>query len=360
MFLKNCWYVAAPLEELASNTMVARRILNVPLILFQTSDGGVTAMEDRCPHRLVPLSMGVRENDSIRCGYHGMLFDQTGRCTEIPGQKKIPDIACVKTFPLVARHGQAWIWLGDSDLADPALIPEVPWACHPDWTPCSGYTHMAADYRLVSDNLLDLSHETYIHARTIGNGHEESIAEYPLTVKARDNLVVTAGRHMPGITPPPFFAEMLQSDGPMNRWQTAIWLAPSVNLTKVVVNGVGCEADQALVGWVTHLLTPETESSTHYFWSFNRNFRRDDEALTASIRDAHYATFAEDQEMLERQQIELADTGDTIPKVALQVDDAPLRARRYLSSLIRREQADGAAIPATPALNEEEMAVPAH
>ncbi|MGE0630681.1 MAG: Rieske 2Fe-2S domain-containing protein [Hyphomicrobiaceae bacterium] len=336
MFLKNCWYVAAWADELPGESVLVRRLLDQNVLLYRTSKGKPVAILDRCPHRLVPLSAGTRTADAIQCGYHGMTFAPDGRCVHIPGQAEIPSGANATAFPIEERYGLAWIWMGDAALAEPDMIPDLPWLTSPGWAVSPGYTHIAGDYRLITDNLLDLSHETYIHQGTIGNEEAETIADYPVRVTARDN-VVRAHRDMTDITPPPFFKLLTGSEERIDRWQTAIWTAPGINMTDVGARPVGRPEEETLVSRVLHLLTPETERSTHYFWSHNRNFRRDDADLTLTIVEAHRRTFDEDKEMVELQQRELESTHQSVPRFALRVDDAPLRARRMLSSLIRKE-----------------------
>lgn len=337
MFLTNCWYVAAWPHELPIDAVLTRRILDHPVLLFRTSEGEPVALLDRCPHRLVPLSCGVRIGDAVRCGYHGMTFARDGRCVRIPGQADIPPNAVATTFPVVERHGLIWIWMGDAAIADHDLVPELPWLASPNWAASIGYTYIEGDYRLISDNLLDLSHENCIHQATIANEDEEAIADYPVRVTV-DGALIRAHREMPGIAPPPFFKLLSGSEARIDRWQTAIWTAPCVNMTDVGARPAAGTAGRTLVWRVLHLLTPETERSTHYFWAHNRNFRLDDQDLTTDIVAAHHRTFGEDKVMVERQQRELTVTGQTVPQVALRVDDAPLRARRLLASLIRREQ----------------------
>ncbi|WP_156680799.1 aromatic ring-hydroxylating dioxygenase subunit alpha [Sphingomonas profundi] len=336
MFLRNCWYVAAWAGDLPDAGLLSRRILDQPVLLYRTSTGRPAALLDRCPHRLVPLSAGKRSGDLVRCGYHGMTFGPDGACVHIPGQSTIPPAAAATAFPVIERFGLIWIWLGEA-AADAELIPEVPWLDSPGWAASRGYTHVAGDYRLLSDNLLDLSHENYIHQSTIGNEEEEPIADYPVRVSL-DDKVVRAHRDMPDIVPPPFFRLLTGSDARIDRWQTAIWTAPAINMTDVGARPAGRRDGAALVSRILHLLTPETGCSTHYFWAHTRNFRQDDHQLTDQIIAAHYRTFDEDKEMIELQQKELDATGSSVPKFALRVDDAPLRARRQLTGLIREER----------------------
>jgi vanillate O-demethylase monooxygenase subunit len=161
-FLRNCWHVAAFAHELDAD-FLARRLLDQPVLLLRTAGGNIAALEDRCPHRLVPLSIGKRVWNAVQGGYHGTVVGSDGSCLRIPGQAHIPNNSATRTFPVLERFGLVWIWMGDPALADASLVPNLFWLDDAHWTAAKGYIHMRADYPLVTDNLLDLSHETYIH-----------------------------------------------------------------------------------------------------------------------------------------------------------------------------------------------------
>ncbi|RTL48641.1 MAG: aromatic ring-hydroxylating dioxygenase subunit alpha [Rhodocyclaceae bacterium] len=339
-WLNNAWYVAGFQHELDGDNVVARRFLGIPVVMMRHSDGRIAALEDKCPHRLIPLSAGRRIGDELQCGYHGMRFSINGTCTLAPGQTHIPSTACLKAFPLENKHGLLWIWLGDASHADVDLIPDIRWNDHPEWTPSRGYHHVKADFRLAVDNLMDLGHESWVHLRTIGQGEEECIPSYPVKVTIQGEGLLSAHREMPNIDAPPFFSMVLNHSGRINRWQTAISLAPSICMTDFGVYPVGTSPDDAYRTHVLHLLTPETENSTHYFWSVARNRRLDNENLTEEICKAVIQTFDEDAAVLELQQKQVEQYGGSVPKVALKVDEAPIRTRRLLEALIKRENED--------------------
>lgn len=339
-WLKNAWYVAGFNNELDHGKVVARRFLDIPVVMMRHSDGTVAALEDLCPHRLMPLSAGRRVGDELQCGYHGMRFTIKGVCTLAPGQTQIPAKACVRPFPLQERHGLLWIWMGQADRADAALIPDIRWNDHPEWTPSRGYHHLEADFRLSVDNLMDLGHESWVHLQTIGQGEEECIPSYPVKTSIHGDGIVRAHREMPNIEPPPFFAMVLDHHGRINRWQIAVSLAPSICMTDFGVYPVGTNPDNAYRSHVLHLLTPETERSTHYFWSVARNRRLDDEPLTQSISEAIAHTFDEDGAVLAIQQKQVEKYGGPVPRLAMKVDEAPIRARRVLEALIKQESED--------------------
>jgi len=168
MWLKNCWYVVAWDHEVLGDTLLTRTVLGVPLLLYRKADGTPVALDNRCPHRQAPLSMGRREGDHIRCLYHGLRFEPGGRCVEIPSQPQVPPKMCTRAYPVVAQGRWLWVWMGDAERADPARIPPTPTLKHPDWVYRPGYMHYQADYLLICDNLLDFSHLSYVHEKTLG------------------------------------------------------------------------------------------------------------------------------------------------------------------------------------------------
>ena len=352
-WLKNAWYVAGFSHELDQQPFVARTLLGTPVVMMRHSDGRIAALEDLCPHRLMPLSAGSRVGDELQCGYHGMRFAVTGVCTQAPGQTHIPPQACVRSFPFLQRHGLLWVWMGKPERADAALVPDIRWNEHPEWAPSRGYHHIEAHFQLSVDNLMDLGHESWVHLRTIGQGDEEVIPSYPVKVSIKGEGLLHAHREMPNIEAPPFFAMVLDHHGRINRWQTAVSLAPSICMTDFGVYPVGSTPDKAYRSHVLHLLTPETERSTHYFWSVARNRRLDDEGLTKAVCRAIEQTFNEDAVVLRTQQSQLEKYGGPVPRVAMKVDEAPIRARRLLEALMRKEQEDPDFIYRPPLMIED-------
>jgi vanillate O-demethylase monooxygenase subunit len=345
MFLKNCWQVAGFPDELAQ-PVLARRLSDEGVIMFRTEDGSVTAMEDLCPHRLVPLSAGRRDGDEIVCGYHGMRFDAAGRCTAMPGRNQPRSSARLRRFPLVERWGILWIWLGEPTLADPALIPDFFWLGDGGWASVSGHMHFQADYRLLNDNLLDLSHESFVHPTSIGNGLDEVIAEFPATV-SEDGRMVRCERVMRGIKPPPAYVDRYAAAKTIDRYQTAVYMAPGLNLTDAMTVPCDQETKTEFRQRTLHLLTPETERSTHYFFVTSRNHSLNDPERDEMSKRITYKVFGEDKAMLELQQATLDRMPDArLPRVAWALDEAPVKGRRMLEQLIADERADpGRVVP---------------
>lgn len=342
MFLRNCWYVAAMGGELDDGPL-ARTILGEDLVLFRTADGSPAALEDRCCHRHAPLHKGRVVEGNLRCGYHGLLFDRTGQCIDIPAQTKIPEGACVKAYTIVARHGWSWIWMGDPALADESLIPDFHWVSDPGWAGAGERMQLNADYRLLVDNLLDLSHLTFLHETTIGAA---AVADTPAKV-SRNGDLVNMTRWMLDTPPPPTFQKTAGFTENIDRWQIIDWVPPSFVRLDLGGAPAGSCADkgdrsQAIERWNLNAITPETETTAHYFWWECRNFQIDDDALTQLFFDQVHEAFSEDLDMIHAQARNMA-RHPLSPNIDINADNAGLQARIILDRLIEQEQ-DGNAV----------------
>jgi phenylpropionate dioxygenase-like ring-hydroxylating dioxygenase large terminal subunit len=344
----NAWYVAAWDHEVTRKPM-ARRIADRPLALFRTGDGRAVALADACWHRLAPLSMGrTVGKDEIQCPYHGITYNSAGRCTSMPAQETINPSACVRAYPVVEKHRLAWVWMGDPALADPARIPDLHWNDDPDWAGEGGtFYGMKCDYRLVVDNLMDLTHETFVHAGSIG---DEAITKVPFEVTHTDRTV-TLTRWMLGIEPPPFWARQLGRPGPVDRWQIITFEAPSTVVGDVGVAPTGTGAPQGdrshgVNGRFLAAITPETPTSCHYHWNFVRSYRPKDQRLTTELNRAHVSdgkgVYDQDVDVLEAQQ-KAIDRNPRQMFYNLNIDAGAMWARRLIDKLLAAEQAPAAA-----------------
>ena len=259
---------------------------------------------------------------------------------QIPGQEHIPSKARVRAFPIAERHRLVWIWMGDPERADPALVPDVHWLDDPAWVASEGYHRIEANYRLLNDNLLDLSHETYVHTRTIGH---EAVAESPIAIKVGERSV-RIDKEMPGCTPPPFyqFLGRLKATDRIDRWQRTVYEPPGFIVIDVGVQALAdVPGSNRVEGRVINLMTPETASSTHYFWAFARNFRLDEPGVTEFLRANVGRTFDEDKDMLEGQQRNLGGAAEPVFQLTVKADAGPTQGRRLLASLIEAETRGG-------------------
>ena len=345
MFLMNAWYVACTPDEIADRPL-GRRICDLPMVFYRPAPDAVAALEDFCPHRGAPLSLGRVCDGRLVCGYHGMAMGCEGRAVSMPGQR-VAAFPAIRAYPVVERHGFIWVWPGDAAQADPARIPDLPWHGNPAWAHGGGMYAIRADARLMIDNLMDLTHETYVHATSIG---QPEIDETPARSSVQGDEVVTR-RHMEGITAPPFWQAALRASGladdvPVDRWQICRFRPPGQILIEVGVahaglGGIDAPDDRKVYALVTDFITPETASSMWYFWGMARTFRPDDAELTARIREGQGRIFSEDLEILERQQRNL----DAFPGrelLRLNIDAGGVLSRRVLDRLIAQERAAAA------------------
>jgi len=336
MFPKNCWYVAALGAEV-TDRILKRTIAREAILLYRTSAGQVAALLDRCPHRLVPLSLGRLVDDAIQCGYHGITFDCTGRCIRIPGEERVPEHFHVRSFPVVERWGFVWIWLGEPVRADPTLLPEAfRWLSEPGWCPLNDYIHFRAHNQLVIDNLLDLSHEAFLHMATIGN---RAVGETPPVTRITPDSVEVE-RFMPDCEPPRLFAAAAGFTTNIDRYQRFFFVPPCHVVIEVWAVPTGTtDKSKGLMWWVINSLTPETDSSTHYFWGLPRFFRQDDAQMTEMLRAQVVRTFEEDRAMLEAQQRIVEQHPLESRTVYTRADQAPARARQIVAGMLQRESA---------------------
>jgi vanillate monooxygenase len=267
MFLKNYWYVAASDQEVKEKPL-GRIILGEPIVFFRSQDGALAAFEDRCPHRRLPLSMGKMVGDALQCHYHGLRFDRGGKCVRVPGQDLIPQSARVRTYPVVERYRWIWIWMGDPALADPDKITDFHWLDDPDWGAKASYLHVEANWQLVVDNLLDLTHLAFVHETTIGN---MALVEHAAVKvkRAQDNVVVT--RWIIDQPAPPTFVKVGGFTSNVDRWQIIDYTPPAFLRLDVGATPTGTGAPEGRrVNGISmrnlNAITPETETTSHYFW----------------------------------------------------------------------------------------------
>jgi vanillate O-demethylase monooxygenase subunit len=347
MFIRNQWYVAAWDSEVGTKPL-ARTLLGEPVVLYRKIDGEVVAMADACPHRLAPLSIGMVEGDNIRCKYHGVLFNGEGRCIEMPGQQQKLDYLKVRPYPVVERYRFVWVWIGDADKADPALLPDL-WPCEAkDWAFDGGAYFIKANYKLMIDNLMDLTHETHVHATTIG---QPELMHAPMQVRTEGDKVFLS-RWMPGVENTPFWSMMSHLRGAVDRWQICQFLAPSAVIIDVgvapvdLIGGIDGDRTKGTNGFVVDLMTPVTEDTCWYFWGLARNFHIDDPGMGQRIKAGQSKVFMEDVELLEAQQATIgAFAGDKFR--TFDIDGGAVRARQVIDRMERTQAA--AAAPAAAA-----------
>jgi phenylpropionate dioxygenase-like ring-hydroxylating dioxygenase large terminal subunit len=338
MFLRNCWYVIAWDHEIPAEGLFARTVLNEPILVLRTAAGRFAALEDRCCHRLAPLSKGRREGDCVRCGYHGLKFDADGRCVEIPGHDRIPAEARVRTYPVAVKHKWVFVWMGDPAKADERLLPDNFSNDDPAWRNRPGYLHYDTPYLLICDNLLDFSHLSYVHEQTLGGS--TAIAQARPTIEpAARGLRVT--RRVPDVPPPPYYQRIRRFAGNVDRWFVYDFVFPGTLLMSSGGKPAGqAEPDPAnsVLLHSCQTLTPETDTSTHYFFQQSHRADAGDDAVTEGIYDSLVRAFNEDRDMITAQHRALqASPGARMLPLAM--DAAVVRFRRMLEEAVAAERA---------------------
>jgi vanillate O-demethylase monooxygenase subunit len=340
MFLKNFWYVAAWNNEV-SDKPLARVILNEPIVLYRDDSGAAIALEDRCPHRRLPLSMGkVVEGGLLQCHYHGLRFDKNGSCVRIPGQKMIPPDANARAYPIVERYRWVWIWMGDPALADPGTIPDYNYLDSPDWGAKGARFHVKANWQLIVDNLLDLTHLAFVHETTIGNA---AVAENAAVKVERSPNNVLVTRWMIDTPAPPTYVKAGNFKTNVDRWQLIDFVPPAFLRLSVGATPTGTGAPEGrFVDGINmrnlNAITPETESTTHYFWAQAHDFDVGNAALTDMIFEQVKTAFLEDVAVFEAQQ-RVIDLDPSSRQIDINADAGGIQARRILDRLHQEETA---------------------
>jgi phenylpropionate dioxygenase-like ring-hydroxylating dioxygenase large terminal subunit len=354
MFLRNCWYVAAWDHELIDGKLLSRMLLGEHVLLYRGDSGKVIAMNDRCPHRGALLSKGRREGDGVRCMYHGLKYDSTGKCVQIPGQDMIPPKMRVRTYPIVERGHLVWIWMGAPEKADPALIIDFPYLRDPAWKGIPAYLHYDANYLLIVDNLSDFAHLAFVHTKTLGGSEEYAYVTKPASIERHERGFRVERWHM-NSDPPPFHRKVIKDrDAKVDRRNIANMYVPGIFYMETLFAPAGQGAERGnLAGAKEYrncqFMTPETERTTHFFWSYLNNFEGDDTTISQSLLNSLIEGFMEDKAIIERQQRTL-DEDPSFQMLAILADGPLTHFRRVLGKLIEAEQAEAAGLrPAAPA-----------
>jgi phenylpropionate dioxygenase-like ring-hydroxylating dioxygenase large terminal subunit len=333
-FLRNYWYICAWREELTQQPL-QRWILNEPIALFRTASGKVAALADRCPHRGAPLTTGQVRGEGLECGYHGLTFDSAGTCMRVPGRDSVPGAFSTRAYPAVEKWRFVYIWMGDPALADESLIPDWRWCDDPQWSARGETLPVNCHATLLRDNLLDLSHAHFVHARTLAT---DAVISAPIQVEESDNTVIVR-RNMDGIAPSPFFRRILGGfDGKVNHHQLIRFEPPAsivIELTVWDPANIECRANLR----VMNFLTPATDRTSLYFWSLARNMSLQDDALDDWIFKANRNTFFEDVDVIEKQQDLLERAPAPVRQLLFHVDGGVNAGRKLVARLLEDEAA---------------------
>ncbi len=337
-FVHNAWYVAALSEEM-TEALMSRTILDNPILLYRQENGECAALLDLCPHRFVPLSMGIIKDGNVQCPYHGLEFDGAGRCVLNPhGNGARPASLNVRAFPLVERDGLLWLWPGDPKLADPASIPDYSVRVDPKRKTVGGWCKVDCNYRLLIDNLMDLGHFQYVHR---SNAENDAFHKVQRKVIAANGTVQNLMMFPDGS--PTVFVKKFMDPGNQNidSWNDITWHPISSMLNFVGFGITGVAKEQSLNTFGTHIVTPESETTTHYFFGASRNFALADESVDAAYRGwQKQALMMEDKPITEAVEARMAVAQRLkLAPAMLACDEAAVRVAREIDRLQTLEAA---------------------
>ena len=348
-FVTNAWYAAMWGDDLAPGVLVAQTIAGEPLAFYRREDGSPVALFDRCPHRFAPLTAGkVLPNDRVQCGYHGLEYAPSGACVHNPfGNGNIPPSAIVRSYPVVEKHRMIWVWPG-AGVPDHDAIPDfsVIGAAQPQHVATLDRIKIAANYRLVVDNLLDPSHTSYLHAGSLGN--VEMIANAVNRVEHTDSEVVVDWSSS-DVPAPALLSVMLPADFPkdhVDKWTHIRWTPASNILLETGMCPTGAERSSGTGYYGVHILTPENERSTHYFFTSVRWNPMTAPALDPGIRETLSTSrrdvfLTQDGPIIEAQQRRIDQAGGKLHPALVAIDVGPVRYGKILDTMLAAESATG-------------------
>ena len=344
-YLKNCWYVAAFAEEVTRD-MLSRKLLNEPVVLYRKENGDPVALTDSCPHRFAPMSEGVLIRDDVRCPYHGLKFDAEGSCVDNPHAPdgKAPKKARLHSYPLLERFGVIWIWPGDPGKVDESILPHFEFLADDNkYKVLHGYLHANGNYQLVSDNLMDLTHAPYIHPEfVVPDSTIEDQLNATETKLIREGNSVTAWRLRKNTKPNLGTISIFGYDKEVlvNSRSHMTWYPPSLIKFDAGTWVVGTDPDEGMAIPQAHLITPETETTCHYFYCAARNQKLDDPAADKMLYNMlEHAFRTQDEPMIGMVQDRMGTSDlNSLDPVLLASDAGPMAARRNLRKLIEDEE----------------------
>lgn len=326
----DCWYVAAAAQDVTSE-LTSRRILGRQVLLYRESSGALVALEDRCAHRALPLSMGSVVADRVICRYHGFAYDRTGACVEVPSQENVPYGTRVASYPVREEGPFVWVWLGNPRRSTGSAPPRLPWLTDTSWSSVGGEHTVAAGFLLLHENALDRTHFAFVHPDTAHRGYLE--AEPPLQVEVSETSVSYA-RDFP--------------QGPLTAWQSTVtglppdtscvqresgvFVSPALHVDHMEIDG----PERTFRTVFVRAFTPMDPSTTRVFWQVARDFATADALATEALRRVHERTMVEDQPLLEAIQATLDRDGAPRP-VNAAADAASVKAQSIVRRLLDEE-----------------------
>ena len=332
----DCWWVAALCSEVTQE-LLPRWLCDTPVLLYRKQDGAIAAIENRCPHRSAPLHLGCRKGDDIECGYHGFTFSPSGECVRVPSMKAPPPALRIRSFPVIECEPFVWVYLGNPAVLDIVPPPtKLGWAEDGDFAIRYGRIDIDANYMLLKENVLDLTHFGFVHAKSF---QITDWVDPPRLTGSGDNC----GYHQSfSASPlPPVFSEPmgLAPGTPYDRENYGSFISPALQIAAVdLIDPQG----KAVTGRfrVSHATTPIDQTHMHYFWVAGRDFGTSTEEMDDFQRLTEIG-FAEDEVMIEAvQAMQIRDPRPTAElEKSVKADGPGVQARRIVDRWMERESA---------------------
>ncbi|HSV81584.1 MAG TPA: aromatic ring-hydroxylating dioxygenase subunit alpha [Ramlibacter sp.] len=344
------WYVAGWAEEFPLGKLVGQTIVGLPVVLWRSEagpdKGRVVALDGRCCHKRMPLASGkLLADGTLECAYHGLCFNSSGKCVKIPTQPNapIPTRAKVQPYPIAEQDGLVWIWMGEESPGE-RRPPRVPEMNAPEWECIHQPNNVVdANYLLLIENLLDISHFYPLHDGNIGDAvHSQIPVEFDNT-SIDGNRSIKCIRQAQGYHHPPYLADFFGYEI-VDRHHTHAMVSPAltrVDLRCAPPGQLGTSADRGYI--LTHMITPIDES--RHNWRIGVTCRADhrwpsDPAVSTARRVASQfpSVVAQDLWALVEQQ-KMFDLGDDryAGEMHLRSDAALLKAREIVRELAAAE-----------------------
>ncbi len=333
---RNMWWVAAWRDEVTEKPL-ARWLLETPVVLYRLADGTPAALYDRCPHRWAPLSEGHVEGAKIICPYHGMEFDAAGNCTKAPTQNMTPETAQIPSYVVREAGAFVWIWMGDPEAIDHDP-PDVAYQIDPGWSFITGYYEVAANWVLIRENVLDLTHIAFLHKNTF---KQDDWITAPETYMDGETVCYEQDFDLAPLSPL-FCAGMgLPEDKLIKRKQIGRMPTLAISFSDWIVHDPapepGRRSDFVMRG--CHIVTPSKRGQTHYFWGAAFDVPNLPQDVADKTKASVIAAFDEDKHLLEKMQAQISadPRGMNYLEVTLGADGAGIRVRQILNKKLAAE-----------------------
>jgi len=336
--IRNCWYVAALSSEI-TRELKERILLETTVLMYRKQDGSAVIMNNRCIHRSFPLSKGRLDGDNVVCGYHGMIYNPEGQCVGMPSLANPPTHARVQGYPVVERGPLVWIWMGDANLASEDKIPNLPWLEDSAWKSVGGEFTLQSNYVAMHENLLDQTHFAILHSDTVGT---PDYARSELQVHADGDKVII-NRALRNSPPPMIYANPMKLVGrAVDRFSDSRFDTPALHVAHAKI--VNLEPQEGELNEyrvnITHLFTPQSQGSIHYWWFNTRDFALSDAEVDTYFKDASTKAYYEDVDALTWIQETYDRAGGPVEELSFGPDRPGLMMRRNLLRLVNAENTE--------------------